>query len=111
MAITVSTGTTKGRSNEVWGSRRVSLFRVTLDTSNPAAGYAFDPKAFGHQGAVSKVEIHPRWVTGATGTTTRQFQYDHTNKKIMVIITSTGLLEGAGNDVSACVLDITVTSD
>jgi hypothetical protein len=85
MALTVATGDgiTKGRSVELWGTRRVSVFRVTLDTSYPSNGYAFDPKAFGHQGKVADVLIFPRFSSGATGAAGRIFQYDHTNKKIL----------------------------
>lgn len=114
MAITVSTGTTKGRANDVIGARRVTRVRVTLDTSYPTGGYSFDPKSAvngGHNGAVSIVKLFPRWVTGATGSTTRRFEYDYTNKKIIGFVTSTGVEIGNAVDVSGVVLDVEVISD
>lgn len=110
MAVSVSTGTTKGRANDVVGARRVTYLRVTLDNSYQSGGMAFDPKAFGHQGKVESVRLYPRFVAGATGPIGKVFYYDHTNKKIFVFITSTGVEAGA-IDLSGCVLDVVVQSD
>lgn len=89
MTITVNTnfdnGKTKGRGNDVWGSHRVSIFTITLDSSYPAGGEAWDPKQSGHQGEVAHVALFPR-IDAATGATTaagRVFYYDHTAKKIV----------------------------
>lgn len=108
MAIAVTTGF---RADEVWGRRYVGLYTVALDNSYVTGGYAFDPKAQGFIGAVDKVLIFPRFAAGATGTLTRQFQYDRVNKKIVVIITSTGAENANAGDLSAIVLDVVVIDD
>lgn len=58
--LTVSTGTTKGRSNDVWGARHVTLFQVTFDDDYLEGGELFDPKALGHQGTIDRVICSPR---------------------------------------------------
>lgn len=108
MAIAV---TTQNRADEVWGRRRVGLYAVSLGASYVTGGLAFDPKAFGYVGTVDKVILSPRFVTGATGTTTRQFQYDQANKKIVVIVTSTGAENANAGDLTLCVLDVVVIGD
>jgi hypothetical protein len=109
MAVAV---VTKSYPDEVFGRRSAGLYTVTLDTSYPSpGGYAFDPKAFGFVGVVQHVLISPRFAAGATGTLTRQFQYDQVNKKIVAIVTSTGVEVANAVDVSGCVLDITVIGD
>jgi hypothetical protein len=60
MALSVSTGTTKGRSNDVWGAREVTLLTVTFDDDYLEGGELFNPKAFGHQGNIDKVLCFPR---------------------------------------------------
>jgi hypothetical protein len=111
MAIAVSTGTTKGRANDTLGARRVTRLRVTLDTSYPTGGYAFDPKQFGHVGAVSIVRVDPRSAGGATGTCGKTFTYDYTAKKIVGWCSDTKSEVANAGDVSAVVLDIEVISD
>lgn len=108
MAISVNTNQ---RADEVFGRRRVGLYTVSLGNSYVTNGLPFDPKAFGYIGTVDKVILVPRFVTGATGTTTRQFQYDVVNKKIVVIITSTGLENANAGDLTLCVLDVIVIGD
>lgn len=113
MAITVATGdgVTKGRGNDVWGARRVSIFKVTFDDSYPTGGEAFDPKAFGHNGKVGTVIIVPRYSSGATGSIDTTFLYDYTNKKIVAIVGSTGAEVTDTTDKSTVVLDVYVISD
>lgn len=113
MAITVATGdgVTKGRGNDVWGARRVSLFKVTLDDSYPTGGEAFDPKQFGHVGKTGTVLIFPRYSSGATGSIDTTFLYDYTNKKIVAVVGNTGAEVANGTDKSTVVLDIIVLSD
>lgn len=111
MAVSVTTGTTKGRANDVVGTRRVTYLRVTLDNAYPTNGIAFDPKAFGHVGKVETVRLFPRFAAGASGPVGKNFIYDHTNKKIFVVVTSTGAEAANGSDQSGCVLDVIVLSD
>jgi hypothetical protein len=113
MAITVATPSMKGRVTDLLGRHRAGYFTVTLDTSYPSpGGYAFDPKTVGFVGVVDRVIIQPRYAgTGATATLTRRFEYDYANKKIVAIVTSTGVEVANAVDVSGCVLDITVIGD
>lgn len=113
MAISVTTSTAIGRSDDEWGRRRIGQFRVALDTAYVSpGGYAWDPKQFGYPGVVEKVIIQPRYNgTGATATQTRRFEYDYTNKKIVALVTSTGVEVANAVDVSGCVLDIVVIGD
>jgi hypothetical protein len=111
MALTVSTGTTKGRSNDVWGTREVTLLRVTLDDDYTTDGWAFDPKAFGHQGVVDRVIIEPRFSAGATGPLDTVFVYDHVEGTIFAYVGSTGAELAASADKSTTVLDVIVLSE
>lgn len=118
MALTVSTGTAKGRSNDVFGARHVTILRVTGDNSYPSGGWAFDPKAQGHQGKVHAVFIAPRYDTaGNKGSAGIFFQYDFTNKKILAFWDSTPAAAArltevtAATDLSGVVLDVIVFSD
>jgi hypothetical protein len=109
--ISIVSPVMKGRLNDVWGARRVTLLTVNLGTSYTTGGQAFVPKQFGHQGGVSRVIISPRYAAGATGPLTRQFMWDPVNQKFVVIITSTGVEQANAGDVSGVVLDIIVVSD
>lgn len=112
MALTVTTSSAIGRSDDVWGRRRIGEFKVALDTSYPTGGYAWDPKASGFVGTVERVIIQARYNgTGATATQTRRFEYDYANKKIVALVTSTGVEVANAADVSGCVLDIVVIGD
>jgi len=111
MALTVSTGTTKGRSNDAWGARAVTLLEVTLDDDYTTDGWAFDPKAYGHQGVVKRVILTPRFVAGATGPLDTIFVYDYANEKIFAYVASTGAELAASADKSATVLDVIVLSE
>lgn len=112
MALSVVADITKGRKQDVWGTRRVTLFTVNLGASYVTNGMPCDPKLLaGFVGKVDRVLLFPRYASGATGTLTRQFQYDIVNKKIVVIITSTGAENTNAGDVSACVLDVLAISD
>jgi hypothetical protein len=116
MAISVSTGITKGRSNDVFGARRVTILRVTLDSVYAAGGEPFDPKQFGHQGDVNTVLLVPR-ISGSIAATTafgRVFFYDYTAKTIRVAedgaTVSNQLDEVGAIDLSGTVLDVFVFS-
>lgn len=111
MALTVVAPKTKGRSNDAWGGRFVTLLRVNLGSSYATGGLAFDPKQFGHQNGVQRVIIEPRFDSTATGTLTRRFEYDYTNKKIVAIVTSTGAEVANAADLSTCTLDIIVIAE
>jgi hypothetical protein len=111
MALTETAAVTKGRKNDAWGARRATILTINLGNAYVTNGLSFDPKAFGHVGAVSKVLLFPRYASGATGPITRNFFYDYTNKKIVVIINSTGVEQGNGGNLSSCTLDVVVLSD
>lgn len=102
---------TKGRAQDVVGTRRVSYFRVSMSASYTTGGEAFDPKANGHIGDVGHVRISPRYAAGATGPINHVFMYDHTNKKIVALVGTTGVEVGAAVDLSGTVLDLEVFSN
>jgi len=107
MAVSVST-VTKGRSNDVWGTRQIGLYRVTLDSSYADNGEDFDPGAYGFQGNVQAVFISPRW-TQAASDAADTFHYDHTNKRIVAYNGGTEVT--AAVDLSGVVLDIIVVGE
>lgn len=111
MALTAVAPTTKGRSNDVVGARRVTYLRLNMGASYVTGGLPFTPKLFGHQGAVDRVVIQARFAAGATGTLTRRFEYDYTNKTIVAIVTSTGAEVANAADLTLCTLDVEVYSD
>lgn len=119
MAATVTACPPKGR----WGAneRSQALVRVTLDDSYPSpGGETVDLKQYlGWTPAA--VFISPRYASGATGSHGYVFQYDHTNKKI-VVFEQINPADAGGADValvevdnaqnlSAVVLDLLCFSD
>lgn len=110
MAVSVtnvsgSTAQTSGRNEDVWGARRIGLYRVTLDSSYTSGGEAFDPRSYGFDRPVAAVFITPQKVTA---TIDYVFTYDYVNKKIFA--TDAGAESGA-DDLSTVVLDILVISE
>lgn len=113
MAISVTTGATKGRSNDVVGSRKVTRLRVTLDSAYPTGGEAFNPRNFGCDHVVDIVRITQREPVDVAYV----FVYDHAAAKIVAFWVDT-TVDGAalaevanGTDLSDVVLDVEVTSD
>lgn len=113
MAISVTTGPNKGRSNDVIGSRKVTRLRVTLDDAYPTGGEAFNPRSYGCDHVVDTVRITQREPVDAAYV----FVYDHAAKKIVAFWVDTSvdgapLAEVANDtDLSAVVLDVEVISD
>ncbi len=100
-----------GRNEDIWGNRRVGLYRVTLGTSAPTTGYSFDPRAFGFQGPVAAVFISPHIVTANAALMRYLFFYDAASKKIVPAdITDTFDAAGA-DDLSSVVLDVLVIGE
>lgn len=100
--------TTSGRNEDIWGTRRVGLYRFTPSTSYATGGEAFDPIAFGFQGPVATVFLTVRSVAGAI---TRRFEYDFAAKKIKAIVTSTGAEVAAAQDLSTVLIDVLVIGE
>lgn len=100
--------TTTGRNENVWGSRRVGLYRFTPSTSYPTGGEPFDPRSFGFQGPVGAVFLSVRSVAAAV---TRRFEYDHAAKTIKAIVTSTGAEVAAAQDLSTVLIDVWVVGE
>lgn len=109
MTVTVATlnaGTTiDGRARDIWGTRTVGLFQVTMDSSYTSGGEAFDPRSYGFDKPVAGVFLSPRYVAAAVGAT---FQYDHANKKILSFC---GADESGAVNLSTVVLDVIVVSE
>lgn len=111
MALSVVPAVTRGRAQERLGTRAVSFGRVNLGASYVTAGMPFVPKsALGHVGDVDRVVLSPRYAAGATGPVGKQFFYDHTNQKIVAVVTSTGAEVANATDLSLCILDVEVVS-
>lgn len=107
------TTVTPGRSDDIWGRRRVGMYRVTLDTSYETGGYTFDPKAYGFQGVVQVVHCNLRYGATLNGVPV----YDYANKKIVLLTTGTGATgttmaqPASGVDASSVSIDVTVIGD
>lgn len=100
--------TTSGRNEDVWGARRVGLYRFTPSTSYPTGGEPFDPRAFGFDKPVASVFLTVRSVAAAV---TRRFEYDFAAKTIKAVVTSTGAEVAAAQDLSTVVIDVLVVSE
>jgi len=124
MALTVTTGTNKGRDGQAaLAARRTSVVRVTFDSSYnntgtyATSGEAFDPKQFvGYTPAV--VQCVPRGGVGtATSSAGRIFVYDPTNKVIHVYQDTTPAAAAAlvevpnTTDLSTAVIDVICIGD
>jgi hypothetical protein len=118
MALTLSVSPPKGRVGA--HARQAALVRVTFDSSYPTGGESFDPKELvGFTPAA--VFLSPRYASGATGSGGYVFQYDYTNKKILVFEQTDPAAAGGADvalvevdntqDLSATVLDVLCFSD
>lgn len=112
MAVSVST-VTKGRSNDVWGTRQIGLFRVTFDSSYPTGGEAFDLKAYGFQGPAQAVFVAQRDPNNAQYVV----QYDHDAEKLVAFWVDT-TVDGAAlaevantTNLSTLVVDVLVIGE
>lgn len=102
---------TNGRNHDVWGTREVGLYRVTLTASAPVGGFTFDPKTFGFQGVVAGVRI-VHHITVANAAKMRYlFFYDYVNKKIVPADITDAFDDANGDDLSAVILDIYVLGE
>lgn len=115
MAVTLAKApANNGRGDDIWGRRRVHLFRVTFDASYPTGGEVLSLAAAGVADASNASYFFSQRapITGAY-----QFIYDRTNDKLLVFVEEAvaagGPLVEAGNttDLSALVVDILVVED
>jgi hypothetical protein len=106
--VSGSAAQTDGRQLDVFGARRVGLFRVANAGTYAAGGIAFDPTAFGFDRPVATVFLAEREVAASV---TRHWKYDFVNKKIIGFVTSTGVEIANGQDVSTIVFDALVVSE
>lgn len=106
--VSGSTAQTTGRQLDVFGARRVGLFRVANTGTYAAGGIAFDPRSYGFDRPVGAVFLTERYVAASA---TRHFKYDHVNKKIIGYVTSTGVEIANGQDLSTIVFDVLVVSE
>lgn len=103
--------TTSGRNEDIFGTRRVGLYRLTLQASSPDGGYAFDPRAFGFQGVVATVFIQPRMARANIAQTRYTFFYDYTDKAIIPRDATDSFDDAQGDDLSLIVLDVLVVGE
>lgn len=82
MAVSVSTGTTKGRSQFVLGNRRAAIIEVTFDSSYPTGGETLDLEPY-IQGPVAAVFCDVK-ATNASDDV-QGARYDRTNSKIVLV--------------------------
>lgn len=105
----INAGTTRsGRAEDIWGSRRVGMYQVTMDSSYLTGGELFDPRAFGFDKPVAAVFLSVHSVAAAV---TRRFEYDFVNKTIKGVVTSTGAEIASGQDLSTIVIDALVIGE
>jgi hypothetical protein len=107
----VDAGTrTSGRSEDVWGARRVGLYNVTFSSSFPgtAGGATFDPRKYGFDRPVGAVFISQPLNAVSTGR--YQFTYDKVNAKIQVWDTTDDDVAD-GDDLSTVSVDVLVISE
>lgn len=107
-SVSGSTAQTAGRQLDVFGARRVGLFRVANTGTYAAGGIDFDPRNFGFDKPVATVFLAEREVAASA---TRHWKYDFVNKKIIGFVTSTGAEIAGGQDVSTIVFDALVVSE
>ena len=108
MAVSVSTGVTKGRMNDIWGARRVTKLAVTFDSDYAEGGEPFDPDLY-HQGTVDSVICSPR--ANARGAVVT---FDQANEKLQVFGKADGTRtfdELCHCDLSALVVDVFIISE
>lgn len=107
--VSGSTAQTAGRQLDVFGARRVGLYRVANTGTYAAGGIAFDPRADGgFDMPVAAVFLAEREVAASV---TRHWKYDHVNKKIIGFVTSTGVEIANGQDVTTIVFDVLVVGE
>lgn len=105
MAITVTT-LPNNRSEDVWGRRRIRLLKVTLDSSYPTGGEAFDPATYGIENAANAiVYIQPRFTAVAA---LNVYTFDKATNKIVATVMSTGAEVADTTDLSTVVLDVII---
>ena len=97
-----------GRNEDVWGRRRIGLYRVQGPSSSGASGIVFDPVAHGFQGPVAAVFLSTR--IPASGNRYEARAYDYANKVIRVWDLTDGD-EPAGDDQSALYIDVLVVGE
>jgi len=107
-SVSGSAAQTQGRSEDVFGRRRVGLYRCTLSSSYTTGGEAFNPTSFGFQGPVASVFLTVRSVAASV---TRRFEYDFTAKTIIGFVTSTGAEIAAAQNLSTIVVDVLVVGE
>lgn len=107
-AVSGSAAQTQGRTEDVFGRRRVGLYRFTPSTSYPTGGEPFNPVQFGFQGPVASVFLTVRSVAASV---TRRFEYDFAAKTIKAVVTSTGAEVAAAQDLSTVVIDVLVIGE
>lgn len=112
MAVTVTpvcaSESRSGRNEDVWGTRRVGVYRVTFDSSYLTGGEPFDPRAVGFQAPVASVFVTKRHVAASIDWIV---QYDFANKTLFVTVGSTGAQVASTTDLSTLVVDVIVVSD
>lgn len=106
--ISGSSAQTTGRKEDIWGTRRIGLYRVTLDASYVTGGEPWNPNTEGFQGPVAAVIISTRKVAVTVDT---KFDYDFVNKKIFGTVLSSGVEIANAVDLSTVVLDIIVLGE
>lgn len=113
MAVTIARApSTSRRSDDIWGSKRVHFFQVTLDNSYATGGKAADFRPYGVQ---DDANIRVFFGQRAPVNAGYDFVYDRTNRKIVVF---GGAAAGSAQaeianatDLSAVVVDILVIED
>jgi hypothetical protein len=103
---------TTGRNHDIWGTREVGLYRVTLTNSAPAGGFTFDPKTFGFQGIVAAVFISSHLLVANFASLSRySFKYDFVGKKIVPVDATDANDDATGDDLSSIILDVLVIGE
>lgn len=102
---------TSGRNEDVWGARRVGLYRIVLSNSAPAGGYTFDPRTYGFDKPVAFIEIHKRLLVANVAKQRYGFIYDYVNKKIVPTDATDSYDDASGDDLSTITLDVIVYSE
>ena len=115
MAATVTRSPANaGRGEDVWGRRRVHLFRVTLDSSYPTGGETLGLSALGVQDKSNAAYFIQQRAPLTGGYT---YVYDRANDKLIVFVEEAVAAGGplveaaAATDLSAVIVDILVVED